>query len=155
AVPAAPAELDVLGVSGEGRDGTPREGVRLDSIDRGSDVGPALEGPATQDSQRDVLDMKRVDGSLLSVDEVVDVPALTGGVPLANGGTTLSTDHLSRFDPREVMLLMNSLQDMQEASGTLSRPWTQTDMANYLQGSLVDQGVSPREAQAMVRGLFR
>lgn len=128
---------------------------RLDSIDRAGDVGLPLEAPEARDTQRDILDMQRVDGSLQVVDSVVDVPTLTGGVPLTNGGTTLSTDHLAGFDPREVMLLMNALQELQAASDSLARPWTQNEMASYLEGQLVNGGLQLEAAQALVQGLFR
>ncbi|MBK7948999.1 MAG: FecR domain-containing protein [Deltaproteobacteria bacterium] len=150
-VPAAPAIFDSLeNTDPGGRDAPDKRGDRLDS-----GGGLSIDTPEARDHQRDILDLRRVDGSLKAVDSVVDVPTLTGGTPLTNGGTTLSTDHLASFDPREVMLLMNALQELQAASDSLARPWTQNEMASYLEGQLVTRGLPLAEAQALVQGLFR
>lgn len=153
------------GLGGRDPAGDGHDAVRIDdairSVDSIDPVLPAKEvdatavAPEVREIQRDLLDVRRVDGSLKAVDSVVDVPTLTGGAPLGNGETTLSTDHLASYDPREVMLLMNALQELQAASDSLARPWTESDMATYLEAQLVGDGLPPAEARALVEGLFK
>ncbi len=159
-VPASPAIDDSV----DGRDtleidpsgGKERPLELLDSKDRTGDpngrTDPSLE---PKDTQSEILDLQRNQSSLRMVDTVVDVSALTGGVPLQNGATMFSTDHLVDYDPREVLMLMNAMQQLSDASASLARPWTDGDMASYLEGQLTQQGMDLREAQMMVQGLFR
>lgn len=127
----------------------------LESLDENREGLAIGDSTGASGSLREVVEMQRAETALVPVETSVDIPSLTGGAPLANGETEFSTDHLADFDPRDVMRLMNALQDMQEASGSLARPWTDGDMASFLEAQLVAQGMDAIKAAAMVQGLFQ
>ena len=103
--------------------------------------------------QQQVVDSARAREGL-AFEDMVDLQAMTGGLPFPNGQPTLFFENLQGLPPGLLVVFVEALQDVQDLYAASGTAWTPGDVLLQLEAALVANGMTPQAANNLVNSLI-